>query len=284
MLESPNHKVIKNPRESRYTKKQKDEKLKGDFHRVCLNVKNGHSSQAHNGASNVSYANVDSILNFIKHYIKAKGIEASDISIGTPFVAQTEALRNQIKIRFPGQKIEVFTIGVSQGSEKKLWIACFTVANTTEPASIGNFQSNWLRVNVLISRAQAALVTVINFDLMRPSLPSLDSQNPTWAQFLIDQLNYGPMVTVEGSKTLPKDVNEWNSGDKSSWPLTQNPSEQRNLHENFKKPPQDDFKLGTDGRLYFKSEADGRHQFSKREKEYLPKLHARRERAQVVIE
>ena len=282
MRASPNYKVTMHARDSRWVAKQKDAELKDNFHRICLNVKNGHSSPAHSGSSTVNYANVDAILNFVERCIQTDGIEASDIGIGTPFVAQAQVFREQFKIRgMVG--IEVFTIGVSWGSEKKLWIACFTVANTTEPAFIGTFLSNWLRINVLISRAEAALVMAINFDLMRPHLPSFYKQNPTWTHFLIDQLESGPIIDVEGSNVLPEDANQWN-GDKRFWSLHQNLSDDRKLHPTFKKPPQDDFKLGPTGRLCFKSEPNGRQIFSKRErKEYLWQLREKRERAQAVI-
>ena len=281
MLASPDYKVIMHPRHSQYVAKQKDAKLKNNFHRICLNVKNGHSSLPHSGSSTVNYANVDAILTFVERCMQKDGIEASDIGIGTPFVSQAQLFREQLRIRGLAG-IDVFTIGVSQGSEKKLWISCFTVANTTEPAYIGAFLTNWLRINVLISRAEAALVMAFNFDLMRPYLPSFYEQNPTWAHFLIDQLDSGPMINVEGSKVLPKDTNEWNRG-KQYWSLVQHPSDNRTLHSTFKKKPQDDFKLGPTG-LYFMGEADGRQKFSSREgKEYLRQLKEKRERARVVI-
>ncbi|PVH87612.1 hypothetical protein DL98DRAFT_649238 [Cadophora sp. DSE1049] len=216
------------PVEAQYHKAMQESHKK--YHRLALNVVDGRSSPPARGNSTVNHANVDAGIAFLMHLVENSSeiITGNDIMIGTPFVSQAEIWRQQLSIRWPESGVEVLTGGISQGKEKRLMVADFTVANETEGAFLG-FLTEWNRPNVLESRGQDVLINLFNFNLMRPRLQSLYLQNPTWAYFILDHLNAGDISTVNGSSTLPDSEEEF-YGARESWTLTQRHSDSKNLY------------------------------------------------------
>ena len=88
------------------------------YHRLDLNVADGHSSLPAKGNSTVNFANVDAGITFLMHLVASCSamVTGNDIMIGTPFVSQAEIWRQQLSIRWPESGIEVLTVSYTQQS------------------------------------------------------------------------------------------------------------------------------------------------------------------------
>lgn len=202
---------------------------------------------------------------------KRSKIVDDDIQIITPFLALAQLIREQLKIRMPASKVEVSTVGLSQGSQKKLVIAIPGIANKTEAGFLG-FLVPFNRPNVMGSRPEEVLIWIINWDMMRPKLESIYSQNPMWAYFLLDCIDSGDTFTVDGSTTLPASAEEF-AGLKAHWTLRQGPSDAKLLPTRHRKVAQ----------IVPANDRFGKVVYTELEAKYLAELAVRRTKANATI-
>ncbi|KAG4414829.1 hypothetical protein IFR04_012056, partial [Cadophora malorum] len=208
------------------------------YHRLALCVKDGFSSTPRAGSSTINHANINAGIAFLQEIVRQSNgdIRTKDLMVITPFSAQAELWREQIKIQWPGSEATVSTVGSCQGNEAKLALFDFTIAWQSEGAFLG-FLREWNRCNVALSRGCDVVVSMLNEKLMRGRIQSLYKQNRSWALYLLDLIDCGLICDVNGSQTLPSNAIEFLTGTKA-YTNEQPQSATKSLSQDYYAPTQ----------------------------------------------
>ncbi|TGO54017.1 hypothetical protein BCON_0114g00290 [Botryotinia convoluta] len=106
------------------------------------------------------------------------------------------------------------TIDSTQGGQNELVLLGITPADQYNGAIIG-FLSAWNRMNVGLTCAQSSLVMFGNLDVWRSQLPVLVKRCKNFGFMVIDLLDRGDIIDVNGTNSLPKDRRELMAGPQS---------------------------------------------------------------------
>lgn len=170
--------------------------------RLLLNLGSSWWGPGQGSRSSVNFANVNCIVNLLIAMRRYSRVQAKDILVIVPYLAQKRELLFQIRLRV-GQDYwpEVKTIDASPGSEVPFVIFDLTPANDTSPGFLG-FLSTWNRMNVALSRAKEVLVVVCNYDLCMTGFDTIWGQSKEWTYWLQDLEDKGDVVNL-------KDDGDW---------------------------------------------------------------------------
>ncbi|TGO34350.1 hypothetical protein BHYA_0201g00140 [Botrytis hyacinthi] len=172
--------------------------------RLFINVKGGKSAPKPGGKSKRNFANINAIreylLNLFAHQ-QTDDIEKIDldkITILTPYKEELYDLTRQItvtlRVSYPSIKRfpRFWTIDSIQGGQNELILLGITPADQYNGALIG-FLADWNRMN-------------------RSQLSALTRKCQNFGFMVIDLLDRGDVIDVEGINALPKDKAEWLAG------------------------------------------------------------------------
>ncbi|PQE06088.1 Helicase Sen1 N-terminal protein [Rutstroemia sp. NJR-2017a BBW] len=216
-------KVYRDARRDPAYGKAKDESR---IRRLFFNVKNGMSAPKKGGTSKRNFANINAIVDFLISLVKNQSLDPNDpvipmdhITILTPYKDEvtelTKQVRDRLRFTFEGfNKSPRFrTIDGAQGSENEIVILGLTPADRHNGSIIG-FLKEWNRMNVALTRAKSVLLIFGNLDCWRSQLKVIGDVNTSrnFAYMVVDLLDRGDIIDVNGLNTLPKTKTELNTG------------------------------------------------------------------------
>ncbi|KAF7891308.1 uncharacterized protein EAF02_001633 [Botrytis sinoallii] len=200
--------------------------------RMFINVKNGESAPKPGSQSQLNHANINAIADMVMSIMKhqpTRGLAPlpfDKISIFTPYKAENMELVNQVKMRIRhvwGDAVGRFplftTIDSTQSGQNEIVLLSLTPANKTNGSKIG-FLKEWNRMNVALTRAQSTLFMFGNLDLWRSQLSVLvkGMRCKKLGLFIMDLLDYGDIIDIDGDNTLPASLEELH--DHKTWSNT----------------------------------------------------------------
>jgi hypothetical protein len=208
-----------------------DGKFDGSLRRIFLNVKGGRSAPKAGGTSLRNFANVNAVCEFLHSLYSHQSTDptipdlpGSAVTILTPYKEQAKELKQQVRWLFQGIDPDfknipaVSTAHGFQGSEAPVIVLELTPANEHHGSLIG-FLAEWNRINVALTRAKEALWIVGNLDAWMSELKVIVKgfKCKKFALFLIDLLDKGHVIDVEGQHYLPANEEEALGPDSSNW-------------------------------------------------------------------
>ncbi|PQE13473.1 tRNA-splicing endonuclease protein [Rutstroemia sp. NJR-2017a WRK4] len=201
--------------------------------RLFVNVKNGKSAPKEGGTSKRNFANINAIIDYLISLLNHKSahssipkIDPDNITILVPYKAELTELVKQVKTRLPkaiGKDLNGFprfrTIDGTQGSENEIILLGLTPADSHNGSILG-FLKEWNRVNVALTRAKSVLIIFGNLDCWCSQLKVIGSvqASKNFAYMVVDLLDRGDVIDVDGVNKLPKNGKEVDAG-AGSWTM-----------------------------------------------------------------
>ncbi|KAF7914754.1 uncharacterized protein EAE98_011453 [Botrytis deweyae] len=187
--------------------------------RLFINVKGGKSAHKQGKASKKNFANINAISDFLMNLFSHEPtnqipkIDLDKITVLSPYKEEVTVLSTQIQtslgIKYRGLKRfpRFRTIDDVQGGQNELVLLSITPADQHNGSLIG-FLSDWHHMNLGLTRAQSNLVIFGNLDIWRSQLPALTSTCKNFGFMIIDLLDRGDIIDVDGLNALPKNKAE----------------------------------------------------------------------------
>lgn len=210
------------------------EKKWTSIRRLFFHVKDARSAALEGDTSLVNYATAWAIVEEVTQMFmyeapperKLPHLGPSNMLIATGYAAQKLLIEKLLKLIWEYKAWDmstiphVVTIDSVQGRECEFMLLDLTAANEHRGAMIG-FLNSWNRMNVALTRAQEVLWIYGNIECWRSELQTIVEyqKGKKFAYFLIDLLDKGDIVPLEGRNTIPKDLAELESGREKNWTL-----------------------------------------------------------------
>jgi hypothetical protein len=208
------------------------EKKWSSIRRLFFHVIDARSATLEGDTSLVNYATAWAIVEQVTEmfmYVapperKLPQLDPAKMLIATGYVAQKLLIEKLLKLIWEWKAWDmntvprVVTIDGVQGSECEFMLLDLTAANEHRGAMIG-FLKSWNRMNVALTRAQEVLWIFGNIECWRSELQTIVEyqRGRKFAYFLIDLLDKGDIVPLQGRNTIPKDLAELESGSADNW-------------------------------------------------------------------
>eukprot|EP00929_Paragymnodinium_shiwhaense_P048372 TRINITY_DN24467_c0_g1_i2.p1 TRINITY_DN24467_c0_g1~~TRINITY_DN24467_c0_g1_i2.p1 ORF type:complete len:1552 (+),score=350.85 TRINITY_DN24467_c0_g1_i2:87-4742(+) len=130
------------------------------------------------GESKANQHEADAVRDLVLDVLEAGELEARDIGIVTPYMAQVRLLRQYLrkelqKLGYNGRELEIASVDQYQGREKELII--FSAVRSNRRGNVG-FLADWRRLNVMLTRSRRGLVVLGSANTLR--------HDPHWQQWL----------------------------------------------------------------------------------------------------
>ncbi|QSZ29339.1 hypothetical protein DSL72_003853 [Monilinia vaccinii-corymbosi] len=193
-------------------------------HRLFVSFLGGRSAPKEGGKSKRNFANINAIRDMIVSLFNSDTtMDLDKITIMTPYKEELNEMSRQIvmslRVDYPklGRHPRFRTIDSSQSSENDIVFLAITPADQQNGGLIG-FLRDWNRMNVALTRPKMVLVIFGNLDLWRTQLPVITEglRCKNFGYMMIDLLDLGDVVDVEGNNSLPRSKVELING-LSSW-------------------------------------------------------------------
>jgi hypothetical protein len=208
------------------------EKKWSSIRRLFFHVIDARSATLEGDTSLVNYATAWAIVEQVTEmfmYVapperKLPQLGPAKMLIATGYAAQKLLIEKLLKLIWEWKAWDmntvprVVTIDGVQGSECEFMLLDLTAANEHRCAMIG-FLKSWNRMNVALTRAQEVLWIFGNIECWRSELQTIVEyqRGRKFAYFLIDLLDKGDIVPLQGRNTIPKDLAELESGSADNW-------------------------------------------------------------------
>lgn len=199
--------------------------------RLFINVKNRKCAPKQGGKSKRNFANINAVCDVImnlfshQHSIDITNIDRDKITALTPYKEELHEISRHVTMRLKmhNPKIQRFprfrTIDSTQGGENEIVLLTVTPADQHNGSVIG-FIRKWNWMNVALTRAKSALNIFGNLDLWRSQLPIITKirKAKKFGYMIMDLLDMGDVIDVDGDKYLPKTFAELRNG-RQTWTM-----------------------------------------------------------------